>query len=155
MKPLLFRNLNVRSLILALLMLAVVGSIGRNIWQRSNINDESLCSSHHDTYDIKQVTIDNKRFKVLVADSPAKWEYGLMNVKSKKDICGHDGMIFTFPIAMPQTFWNKNTLVDLDIYWLNGEKIEGRALLPAVTKEGLQTISSPVPVKGVMEIVLE
>lgn len=90
---------------------------------------------------------------LLVADSPAKWEYGLMNVKNKNDICGHDGMIFTFPIAMPQTFWNKNTLVDLDIYWMKGGKKVGQDRLPAITRSGLTTVSSPEAVDRVIEII--
>jgi uncharacterized membrane protein (UPF0127 family) len=121
--------------------------------RRSYTSVQVSCKTLHDTYDIKRILIDNKNFNVLVADSPSKWEYGLMNVKSKKDICGHDGMIFTFPIAMPQTFWNKNTLVDLDIYWMNGEKKVGQGKLPAITKSGLTTVSSPEAVDRVVEII--
>ena len=76
-----------------------------------------------------------------------------MNVKSKQDICGNDGMIFTFPIAMPQTFWNKNTLVDLDIYWMKGDKKVGQSKLLAITKSGLTTVSSPEAVDRVVEII--
>ena len=153
MKPSLLKNFNTRNIILALLVLAVVGSIGSYIWQGFSSKEGYKCSTHHDTYVVKMVTIDSKNFNVLVADSPAKWEYGLMNVKSKKDICGNDGMIFTFPIAMPQTFWNKNTLVDLDIYWMNGEKKIGQSKLPAITKSGLTTVSSPEAVDRVVEII--
>ncbi len=110
------------------------------------------CKTHHDTYNVKKMTIDSKNLNVLVADSPAKWEYGLMNVKSKKDICGHDGMVFTFPIALPQTFWNKDTLVDLDMYWMRGDEKVGQDILPAITKSGIKTVSSPEPVDRVVEV---
>jgi uncharacterized membrane protein (UPF0127 family) len=75
-----------------------------------------------------------------------------MNVKSKQDICGHDGMVFTFPIALPQTFWNKDTLVDLDMYWMRGDEIVGQDILPAITKSGIKTVSSLEPVDRVVEV---
>jgi uncharacterized membrane protein (UPF0127 family) len=76
-----------------------------------------------------------------------------MDVRGTDDICGYDGMIFTFPLATPQTFWNKNTLVDLDIYWMKGEMKVGQNQLPAITKSGLTTISSPMAVDRVVEII--
>jgi uncharacterized membrane protein (UPF0127 family) len=135
-----------------ILLFVVVCFASFSTFKRSYTTVQASCKTHHDTYDVKKVTIDSKNFNVLVADSPAKWEYGLMNVKSKQDICGHDGMTFTFPIAMPQTFWNKNTFVDLDIYWMNGEKKVGQSKLPSITKSGLTTVSSPEAVDGVVEI---
>ena len=90
---------------------------------------------------------------VLVADTPSKWEYGLMNIQDKRDICGHDGMICTFPIALPQIFWNKNTLVDLDIYWMKGGKKVAEGRLSAITKSGIETIASPGSVDAVIEII--
>lgn len=137
--------------IILLLVVTFVASI--SILQRSYTTAQTSCKTHHDTYDVKKVTIENKNFHVLVADSPSKWQYGLMNVESKKDICDHDGMTFTFPIAMPQTFWNKNTLVDLDIYWMKGEDVLGKDLLPSITDAGLKTVSSPQPADGVVEII--
>ncbi len=148
-------RMNRRNVVIGLLLLFIGVLFVFSNLRRTTLVSSNSCKTHHDTYQVISSKFQVPSSKLLVADSPEKWEYGLMNVKSKKDICGHDGMIFTFPIAMPQTFWNKNTLIDLDIYWMNGEKIEGKALLPAITKEGLRTISSPVPVKEVMEIVLE
>jgi len=138
-----------------ILFLLVLVSINLFWHIHSHLHNRTLvsCKTHHETYDVKESTIESTNFNVLVADSPAKWEYGLMNVKSKKDICGHDGMIFTFPIAMPQTFWNKNTLIDLDIYWMKGDKQVGQSKLPAVTKSGLTTVSSSEAVDRVVEII--
>ncbi len=153
MEPALLKNFNTRNIILGLLVLSVVGSIGSYVWRGFSSKEGSKCTTHHDTYQVISSKFQVPSPELLVADSPAKWEYGLMNVRSKKDICGHDGMIFTFPIAMPQTFWNKNTLVDLDIYWMKGKKIVGQSQLPAITKSGLTTISSPMAVDKVVEII--
>lgn len=122
-------------------------------FNRPTSSSMASCKTHHDTYSVTILAIGNKSFRVLVADNPGRWEYGLMNVESKKDICGYDGMVFTFPIAMPQTFWNKNTLIDLDMYWMKGNEKVGEGSLPAITKSGLRTISSPEAVDGVVEII--
>ena len=151
--------MNRRNVVIGLLLL-IIGAlfVFSNLRRTTLVSGES-CKTHHDTYQVISSKFPRLRdeqfssFKLLVADSPAKWEYGLMNVKSKKDICGNDGMIFTFPIAMPQTFWNKNTLIDLDIYWMKGEKKVGQSTLPAITKSGLTTVSSPEAVDGVVEII--
>ena len=150
--------MNRRNVVIGLLLLFIGALFVFSNLRRINIVSSHSCKTHHDTYQVissKFPRLRDEQFsssKLLVADSPAKWEYGLMNVKSKKDICGYDGMIFTFPIAMPQTFWNKNTLVDLDIYWMKGEKKVGQSKLPAIAKSGLTTISSPEAVDRVVEI---
>lgn len=106
-----------------------------------------------ESYAVEEHTIESRQYTLLVADTPQKWQRGLMDVRGKDDICGYDGMIFTFPLATPQTFWNKNTLVDLDIYWMKGKKVVGQSQLPAITKSGLTTISSPMAVDKVVEII--
>ncbi len=145
--------MNRRNVVIGLLLLIIgVLFVFSNLRRTTLVSGES-CNTHHDRYSVITYNLPPKTYKLLLADSPAKWEYGLMNVKSKKDICGHDGMIFTFPIAMPQTFWNKNTLVDLDIYWMKGDKKVGQDKLPTITKSGLTTVSSPEAVDRVVEII--
>ncbi len=145
--------MNRRKIVIGLLLLFIgVLFILANL-RRNALVSGVTCKTHHDTYQVISSKFQIPSSTLLVADSPAKWEYGLMNVKNKNDICGHDGMIFTFPIAMPQTFWNKNTLVDLDIYWMKGEKTVGQDKLPAITKSGLTTVSSPEAVDKVVEII--
>lgn len=146
--------MNRRKLIIGLLLLLIGVLFAFSNLRRTTLVSSNLCRTHHDTYDVKTVTIDNSDFKVLVAGTPAKWEYGLMNVRNKDDICGHDGMIFRFPFAMPQSFWNKNTLVDLDILWMKGGKKVGQDKLPAITKSGLTTVTSPEAVDRVIEVVV-
>ena len=63
-------------------------------------------------------------------------------------------MIFLFPDKKPRVFWNKGTLVDLDVYWIFDDKVVGRDFLPSIKKSfGVVYVSSPVPVNKVIEII--
>lgn len=96
-------------------------------------------------------TISGKTYHLLVADSQEEWERGLMFITQKK---GFDGMLFEFPEAKPRTFWNKNTLVDLEVYWFAGDDLVSKAELPSIKKSGqIVYISSPKPVDKVVEII--
>ena len=103
----------------------------------------------------KQETLDykikNKIYKLLIADSPKEWERGLMDIRKLNNA---DGMIFLFPDKKPRVFWNKNTYVDLDIYWMFDDKVVGRDFLPSINKSnGVVYVSSPVPVNKVVELI--
>ncbi len=74
-----------------------------------------------------------------------------MNIKKLNDT---DGMIFLFPDKKPRVFWNKGTLVDLDVYWILEDKVVGRDFLPSIDKSsGFVYVSSPVPVNKVVEAI--
>lgn len=95
--------------------------------------------------------IDNREARLLVADTLPRWQKGLMFVKKP---VGFDGMIFIFPDKDYRQFWNKNTLVDLDIYWYSDNKLVGKDHLPAVGKENLvRVVESPAPANRVIEII--
>lgn len=51
-----------------------------------------------------------------VADTPAKTEKGLMFVKH---LPADEGMLFVFDAEQEHYFWMKNTLIDLDIIFLD------------------------------------
>ena len=95
--------------------------------------------------------IKNKTYKLLVADSSKEWERGLMGVK---ELNNTDGMIFLFPDKKPRVFWNKGTLLDLDVYWILDDKVIGRDFLPSTeNSKGVIYVSSPVPVNKVVELI--
>ena len=54
-----------------------------------------------------------------VADTPKKQEQGLMFVKSLPE---NEGMIFIFDRDKEQVFWMKNTLIDLDMVFIDSNK---------------------------------
>ena len=62
---------------------------------------------------------DGRAMWVSVADTPQSREKGLMCVTHMKE---GDGMLFAFPQAMTLNFWMKNTLVSLDMIWIDLDK---------------------------------
>ena len=63
-------------------------------------------------------------------------------------------MIFIFPDKEFRNFWNQNTYLDLDVYWLDDDKVTGKDYLPSILKsKETITISSPKEVNKVVEIV--
>lgn len=94
--------------------------------------------------------LENKKMKLLVADTETKWEKGLMYYRTLE---GVDGMIFIFPAKEPKAFWNKNTLMDLDLYWIDGKKVIGKSYLPSIEKsKEIIVVRSKGPVDKVIEV---
>ena len=108
-------------------------------------------SSKWKGYRVIRYKLQNKEYKFLVADTQEKWTKGLMYVR---DLDNLDGMIFMFPKSQIQSFWNENTLMDLDIFWINNGKVVGTAFLPSIEKSKNKVIiNSPKPVDTVVELV--
>jgi len=99
--------------------------------------------------DLTIVTQDGARhaFKVEIADTPAAREQGLMFRKQMD--AGH-GMLFKMDTVKPVAFWMKNTLIPLDIVFI---QIDGTILSVVTGKpEDLTPLQSGGPVSGVLEI---
>lgn len=95
--------------------------------------------------------LENHRYNLLVADTQEKWERGLMFVRGKQSF---DGMIFLFPQKEIKVFWNKNTVSDLDIYWIDGDKVVGKTVLPSIEKsKDIVYVNSGEKVDKVIEII--
>ncbi len=99
----------------------------------------------------KIYSINNKNYCLLTAKNQTEWERGLMFYKKPVNF---DGMIFIFPDKEMRSFWNKNTYMDLEVYWMDGEKVVGKSFLPSMNKNKKAiTVSSPKIVNKVIEIV--
>jgi uncharacterized membrane protein (UPF0127 family) len=95
--------------------------------------------------------IEGQTFELLTADNKDEWEIGLMNIRELEDA---DGMIFIFPGKKQRVFWNKNTFVDLDVYWIADDKVVDKDYLPSIEKSTeILYVSSPEPVNKVVEII--
>ena len=69
----------------------------------------------------KQVVVVAHKTLVLdVADTSDRQAYGLMN---RSKMAADEGMIFVFPNESTRSFWMKNTLIDLDIAYVNSKGV--------------------------------
>ena len=88
------------------------------------------------------------RYKVEVAESPASQEQGLMY---RKTMPVGRGMIFVFPYPKMAVFWMHNTLLPLDLLYVDPEgRIESIAADAKVMDDSL--LPSLGPVKAVIEL---
>lgn len=107
-------------------------------------------NKQYPNYSVTNFDLQGKQMKLLVADTEQKRELGLMNIRKLE---GVDGMIFIFPFKNVQNFWNKNTLMDLKLYWVNGKEVVGTSDLPSIEKShAIVTVGSSKPVDIVIEI---
>lgn len=111
-----------------------------------------IVGNHWNGYEEVPYKIEGRTYKLLVADTEEKYTKGLMGI-DEKNLNGFNGMIFLFDDMQTRTFWNKNTHLDITIYWIADNTIVGKTQLPAIDKGGKKTVSSPRPVDAVVEIV--
>ncbi len=95
-------------------------------------------------------TLEGRKYMLLTARTPQEWQKGLMDVRKLNNA---DGMIFIFPDKAIRSFWNKNTYVDLNLYWLDDNQVVGRSFLPSVDKGGIVIVTSPVVINEVVELI--
>lgn len=87
-------------------------------------------------------------FRVWVADTGAHREQGLMFVKSLEP---NTGMIFTFGPPQVVTMWMKNTLIPLDMVFIDKQGRVTRVIENAMPLS-LEILSSKDKVSGVLEL---
>jgi uncharacterized protein len=81
-----------------------------------------------------------RTFSVEVAATPAARRKGLMN---RSDLPAAAGMLFLFPKPVRLGFWMKNTLIDLDIAFISGDRVvEVRRMTPCRVNPCPQTTPS-------------
>ncbi|MDP3900413.1 MAG: DUF192 domain-containing protein [bacterium] len=76
-------------------------------------------TSEQTASDISQVCFDQTCFNAEIADNGAERALGLMN---REYLAPENGMLFVFESGAVYKFWMKNTLIPLDIIWLNEDK---------------------------------
>ena len=87
-------------------------------------------------------------FSVEMATTPGEQETGLM---FRKVVPADSGMLFVFPTVQPEPFWMKNTLVPLDMVFINPDGTI-RAIAENTVPFSLAPVDSGGPVLAVLEL---
>ena len=66
-----------------------------------------------------QACFSQNCFKIEVVSTPEEFSKGLM---FRENLEKDSGMLFIFPEENFHSFWMKNTLIPLDIIWINSDK---------------------------------
>ncbi|PIV31870.1 hypothetical protein COS33_00880 [Candidatus Wolfebacteria bacterium CG02_land_8_20_14_3_00_37_12] len=98
------------------------------------------------------LNISGKEYSLYTARTVLEKAKGLSGITELK---GADGMVFFFSPESKPTFWNKETYLDLELIWMNGDEIVGRDFLPPEDSAGLITKSAPAKIDKVVEIVIK
>ena len=97
-----------------------------------------------------EVIIANKGFDVEIADTPSKWMEGLM---FRKTMPQNHGMLFIFQDEQPRSFWMKNTIIPMDLVFIDSNCVIVNIEMNAqpCQKEPCKNYNSP-PAKYVLEV---
>lgn len=135
-----------RYLLAALLMLSIVPAVLADPAPPNTL--EPLSNFPHTTLNILTPDAHQHEFQIWIADSPARREQGLMFVKQLPE---STGMLFVFDRPQRIQMWMKNTLIPLDMVFINAD---GRIDNIAVNAKplSLKIIDSRNQVLGVLEL---
>lgn len=100
--------------------------------------------------EVTSVQAGAETFLVELAQTPDQWQQGLMG----REVLGENkGMLFVFPDAAVHGFWMKNTLIPLDIVWLDAEGVVLHvATLTPCTADPCPITQPDVPAHYVLEV---
>ncbi len=95
------------------------------------------------------ITYGAKSLKVWLADTSSKRQEGMMFLKSG-EVSANGAMLFVFPVQAKRSFWMKNTLIPLDIAYLDstGLVVTAKSMKP-LDETG---VPSTKPSKFVLEM---
>jgi len=95
------------------------------------------------------VTINGKDIKVELALTQSQQEKGL---SGRNYLDKNSGMLFVFPQAGIQSFWMKDTLIPLDIIWINEGRIVDMTTLQPQTANNIPQYTPKNSAKYVLEV---
>ena len=96
------------------------------------------------------ITVEGRDFQVEIADTVAKRQMGLMN---RTELAEGEGMLFTFEKPGKHRFWMKDTLIPLDIIWLDVDyNVVTKITAPPCTADPCPKFSPEGPASFVLEV---
>ena len=118
------KNITIILFIILIIFLALFFNYKNNKIIETNVlnnndKDKILNDDSFKLYDHTILYVNNNEISLYIADNNLKKQKGLMNVNELKD---DEGMIFLFNEQNKHTFWMKNTLIPLDIIWVDKDK---------------------------------
>ncbi|MBC8173594.1 MAG: DUF192 domain-containing protein [Chitinophagales bacterium] len=90
-----------------------------------------------------------KKIEIEIADTEAERQAGLMNVPWMEET---QGMLFIFPVEERQAFWMKNTIIPLDIIYVNAN-MEIVSVAKNAQPFSERSLPSGRPAKYVIEVI--
>ena len=92
-----------------------------------------------------------RRFTAEIADTPERWARGYM---FRREIGDSEAMVFVFPEAGFHPFWMKNTLVPLDMIWMDDAftVVHLQDAAPPCRRDPCPSYGPPRKVRYVLEV---
>ncbi|HNF70499.1 MAG TPA: DUF192 domain-containing protein [Chitinophagales bacterium] len=88
------------------------------------------------------------KINIEIADTPDRQQKGLMN---RSFMSNDNGMLFIFDVERPQSFWMRNTIIPLDIIYVNS-KMQIVSIAKNTTPYSEESIPSRGPAIYVVEV---
>ena len=107
-----------KTLAILIFLLALTTVIFFTFWIFKNNSSQKNSTRNIEMQNTETISINNKTIQVEIADTPELREKGLM---FRESLCQDCGMLFIFENEGIYGFWMKDTLIPLDIAWINSE----------------------------------
>jgi uncharacterized membrane protein (UPF0127 family) len=95
-----------------------------------------------------KINLNNKEYQIEIARTIAQKAAGLSN---RTQICSNCGMIFLFSGDTSLPFWMKDTLIPLDMIWINSKGIV-TDIITTTDLKSLKVLQNTKPAKYVIEL---